>query len=140
MQISREAIEQLLDRLDMVHADDLDSQDLDFKEWDTRSLNQSVRTVVAAAVCMANGGGGTVVFGVADKWVGRDCAIFGVPLEVSRALLIVNATEMRFCAVLQTFSPRNANEMREMLVLQAGLFRRAGIADALPSWRSTVPL
>ena len=79
----RREIGNLLDRLDRCPADDLESQDLDFKEWDTRSLNQSVRTLVTAAVCMANGGGGTVVFGVADKLVGRDCAIRGVPPEVS---------------------------------------------------------
>ena len=76
-------VEALLERLDEGTADDLESQDLDFKEWDTRSLNQSVRTAVAAAVCMANGGGGTVVFGVADDRPGRDCAILGVPPEVS---------------------------------------------------------
>ncbi len=83
MPSTRTEVEALLERLDEFSADDLESQILDFKEWDTRSLNQSVRTVVAAAVCMANGGGGTVVFGVADKSVGRDCAILGVPPEVS---------------------------------------------------------
>ena len=76
-------IEAFVDQLGKLCADDLESQDLDFKEWDTRSLNQSVRMVVSAAVCMANGGGGTVVFGVADKLVGRDCAILGIPPEVS---------------------------------------------------------
>ena len=79
----RSDVEGLLDRLDELPAHDFESQDLDFKEWDTRNLNQSVRTVVASAVCMANGGGGTVVFGVADKVVGRECAIIGVPPEVS---------------------------------------------------------
>lgn len=38
--------------------------------------------MVAAAVCMANGNGATVVFGVADKVVGRKNAILGVPPEV----------------------------------------------------------
>ena len=80
---TRTEVETLLARLGEVAADELEDQDLDFKEWDTRSLNQSVRTVVSAAVCMANGGGGTVVFGVADNRVGRDCAILGVPPEVS---------------------------------------------------------
>ena len=69
----------------------------------------------------------------------RKCARIAIN-SISRALLAVNETEMQFCAVLQTFSPRNANEMREMLALRAGLFRRAGIANALPLWRSTVPL
>lgn len=80
---TRTEIEALLSRLDHHTADDLESQDRDFKEWDTRSMNQSVRTTVSAAVCMANGGGGTVVFGVADNRVGRDRAILGVPPEVS---------------------------------------------------------
>lgn len=76
-------IEALLERLEHVHAEALESQDLDFKQWAPDSMHQSVRTAVAAAVCMANGGGGTVVFGVADSQVGRDAAILGVPAAVS---------------------------------------------------------
>lgn len=76
-------IEALLGRLESCTAADLESRNLDFKEWDPLTPNQSVRSVVSAAVCMANGGGGTVVFGVADKLVGRNCAILGVPPEVS---------------------------------------------------------
>jgi len=38
--------------------------------------------VVQMAVCMANGGGGTVVLGVADREVGRAQAILGVPPEI----------------------------------------------------------
>jgi len=76
-------VNSLLDRLDERPAHDLESQNLDFKEWNPCSLNQSVRSTVTSAVCMANGGGGTVVFGVADKVVGRECAIIGVPPEVS---------------------------------------------------------
>lgn len=73
---------QLLDRLDEVNADSLEDQDLDFKEWNERSVDDSVRLVVEMAVCMANGGGGTVVIGVNDKAVGRGAAILGVPDEV----------------------------------------------------------
>ena len=80
---SKAEVLDLLDRLDDCVADDLEDQDLDFKEWDFHSLNKSVRTAVAAAVCMANGGGGTVVFGVADRRPGRDSAILGVPPAVS---------------------------------------------------------
>ena len=36
---------------------------------------------------MANGGGGTVVFGVADRIQGRDRAILGVPPEIDSNLL-----------------------------------------------------
>jgi len=80
---ARREVADLLERLDHCAAHHFESQHLDFKEWDTRSLNQSLRTVVTSAVCMANGGGGTVAFGVADKVVSRECAIVGVPPEVS---------------------------------------------------------
>ena len=72
-----------LDGLAHCTADDLESQDLHFMEWGTNTPRQSVRAVVTAAVCMANGGGGTVVVGVADNRAGRACAILGVPPEVS---------------------------------------------------------
>ncbi len=73
---------ELLDQLDEVEADALEAQDLDFKEWNPRSLNDSVNLAVEMAVCMANGGGGTVVWGVRDRVVGRENAILGVPDEV----------------------------------------------------------
>ncbi len=80
---SRRDIEQLLGELNRGPADALEDQGLDFKEWDTRSDHQSVRLAVASALCMANGGGGTVVFGVRDSVVGRDRAVVGVPHHVS---------------------------------------------------------
>ena len=73
---------ELLPRLDEGVADQLEDQDLDFKEWVTRSMDDSVRLVVEMAVCMANGGGGTVVIGIKDQIVGRSAAIIGVPPEV----------------------------------------------------------
>ncbi len=75
-------IENLLSELDHVQADNLEDQDLDFKQWNTRSMADAVNLVVRMAVCMANGGGGTVVFGVADKVKGRLGALLGVPPEV----------------------------------------------------------
>jgi ATP-dependent DNA helicase RecG len=72
----------ILDELNHQPADTLEDQDLDFKEWNERSMHDSVRTVIQMAVCMANGGGGTVVFGVNDKAVGRFKAILGVSPEV----------------------------------------------------------
>ena len=39
-------------------------------------------SLVAEMACMANGGGGTVVFGVNDQAVGRAKALVGVPIEV----------------------------------------------------------
>nr|WP_246312356.1 ATP-binding protein [Aquabacterium terrae] len=68
----------LLARLDQVDADTLEAQDLDFKEWPADDRH-AVRLAVDMAVCMANGGGGTVVLGVRDRVVGRAKAIVGVP-------------------------------------------------------------
>jgi len=81
-------ISQLLDELDTTIADTLEDQDLDFKEWDTKSLKNAVKIVVEMAICMANGGGGTVVFGVSDKVMGRSRAILGVPPEVDQNILM----------------------------------------------------
>jgi len=75
-------IEQLLPELDRCIADELEDQDLDFKQWDSKSMDKAVQLVVRMAVCMANGGGGTVVFGVADTVKGRNLAVLGVPVEV----------------------------------------------------------
>lgn len=80
--ISKEEVHHLLDRLESNSADDLESQTLDFKQWIKRSLDDNVRVMLKMAVCMANGGGGSVVFGVADKVKGRSNAILGVPQEI----------------------------------------------------------
>jgi ATP-dependent DNA helicase RecG len=78
---------ELLVELEHRIADELEAQDLDFKEWNGRSLDDATRLVVDMAICMANGGGGTVVFGVADKTIGRTNAILGVPPTVDVNLL-----------------------------------------------------
>lgn len=75
-------IELLLDKLEDCIADDLEAQDLDFKEWNDRSFDDNVKLMIKMAVCMANGGGGHVVFGVADKVQKRKNAIRGVPQEL----------------------------------------------------------
>ena len=72
----------LLDDLERQNADSLEDQDLDFKQWDVRSMRASVDQVVEMAICMANGGGGTVALGVNDQATGRAAAILGVPPEV----------------------------------------------------------
>jgi ATP-dependent DNA helicase RecG len=72
----------LLDQLESVPAAELEGQELDFKEWPPGNQKKALKAVVDAAVCMANGGGGTVVFGVADRARGRERAIRGVPPEV----------------------------------------------------------
>jgi len=75
-------IRSLLEELEQQPANALEDQDLDFKEWIPRSMKDSVALVVEMAICMANGGGGTVVFGVNEKATGRALAILGVPPEV----------------------------------------------------------
>lgn len=77
----------LLDQLDHQTADSLEDQELDFKAWGFRSMRDGVALAIEMAVCMANGGGGTVVFGVDDKAIGRDAAILGVPPELDANLL-----------------------------------------------------
>jgi ATP-dependent DNA helicase RecG len=80
-------INSLLDELESRPADELERQDLDFKQWPPRSRDDAVGLVVEMAVCMANGGGGTVVFGVNDKAIGRASAIVGIPPEIDPNLL-----------------------------------------------------
>lgn len=80
-------IASLLPELDHGIADELEDQDLDFKQWDNHSRDKAVKNLVQLAVCMANGGGGTIVFGVADRVQGRAQAILGVPPEIDTNLL-----------------------------------------------------
>ncbi|MBS3975575.1 MAG: putative DNA binding domain-containing protein [Syntrophomonadaceae bacterium] len=77
----------LLEQLNTYIADDLEGQELDFKEWNERSNNDAENLAVKMAVCMSNGGGGVVIFGVRDKVRGRNGAIKGVPLYVDAVML-----------------------------------------------------
>jgi ATP-dependent DNA helicase RecG len=100
-------IESLLNELDTQNADALEDQDLDFKAWDPRSMDRSVRMVVQMAVCMANGGGGTVVFGVDDKQIGRGRAILGVPPDIDVNLLkkaVYDSTDPKLTPVFEEMS------------------------------------
>ncbi|MBC2770961.1 ATP-binding protein [Pusillimonas minor] len=101
-------IEALLPDLELCVADDLEDQDLDFKQWDTQSRDKAVKTLVQMAVCMANGGGGTVVFGVADRVKGRGRAILGVPPEID--------TNMLKAAVYDQTDPKIMPVFEELLV------------------------
>jgi len=97
-------IRELLDELDYQPADALEDQDLDFKQWKTRSVSDAVALVVEMAICMANGGGGTVVFGVNDREVGRSKAILGVPHEVDVNRLkkaVYDSTDPKLTPVFQ---------------------------------------
>lgn len=97
-------IASLLNELDTKTADDLEDQDLDFKEWNSRSREDAIATVIDMSVCMANGGGGTVVFGVKDKIKGRVQAILGVPPEIDQNLLmkrVYDATDPKITPVFE---------------------------------------
>jgi ATP-dependent DNA helicase RecG len=97
-------IRSLLEELENQPAEVLEDQDLDFKEWNERSMADSVRLVVHMAVCMANGGGGTVVFGVNNKASGRANAILGVPPEVDVNRLkkaVYDSTDPKLTPVFQ---------------------------------------
>ncbi|MFN9504818.1 MAG: ATP-binding protein, partial [Rubrivivax sp.] len=65
----------LLERLEHEPADALESQWLDFKPWTEPKAD--LRTACEYAACFANAEGGVLVFGVADKTVGRAQAIHG---------------------------------------------------------------
>ena len=100
-------IRELLDELDHRPANELEDQDIDFKEWNARSMSDAVSLVVEMAVCMANGGGGTVVFGVNDKVIGRAHSIIGVPPEVDVNHLkkaVYDATDPKLTPVFQELS------------------------------------
>lgn len=84
---SKDDILKILDLLEEHIADEFEAQDLDFKEWIERSINDNINLAVKMAVCMANGGGGTIVFGIKDKVRGRNKAILGVPPTVDALLM-----------------------------------------------------
>jgi ATP-dependent DNA helicase RecG len=81
-------LDSLLDRLEVRSADSLEGQTLDFKEWSSSSMKDGVDQLVEASVCMANGDGGYLVYGVNDKAVGRTQSLVGVPAELDVAQLI----------------------------------------------------
>lgn len=97
-------IQSLLDELEHKLADALEGQDLDFKEWNTRSMQDALALVVEMAICMANGGGGTVVFGVNDRATGRPNTILGVPPEIDINQLkktVYDSTDPKLTPVFQ---------------------------------------
>ena len=65
----------LLDGLESATADDLETQWLDFKPW--QGPKDDMKVAVEYAACFANGEGGVIVFGVADRTRGRAKAIHG---------------------------------------------------------------
>ena len=79
---SKSEIMRIIQQLDHHIADDFEAQDLDFKQWNYSAVEENINKMIKYAVCMANGGGGSVVFGVADKVRGIDNVLLGIPFDV----------------------------------------------------------
>ena len=79
---NKNEIIRIIQQLDHHIADDFEAQDLDFKQWNYNALEENINKMIKYAVCMANGGGGSVVFGVADKVRGLDNVLLGIPFDV----------------------------------------------------------
>lgn len=97
----------ILKKLDRVKARELEGQRLEFKEWVAKSINDSVRLLVDASICLANGGGGVIVVGVKDDVLGRKGAIIGVPANVELGKLrtgIYDGTEPKVNVTLEEFA------------------------------------
>ncbi|MEW6574015.1 MAG: RNA-binding domain-containing protein [Bacillota bacterium] len=112
-------VRELLKELNNRPAEDLEDQDLEFKEWKSRSVNDMARVVVDIAVCMANGGGGTVVFGINDKAIGRGRAITGVPREIDVNRLkkaVYDLTDPKITPVFEELTVREGTG--RLLVMQ----------------------
>lgn len=110
-------IKALLDRLDDCVAEDLEGPHIDFKEWGGGNTREQLQRVVRAAVCMANGGGGTVVFGVADGVTGRGNAVVGVPYHVSTNLLAPHVYDGTDPKLTPTFEEIEVPEGTERLIV-----------------------
>ena len=78
---SKSEIMALILQLDHHIADDFEAQDLDFKQWNEQCLEENIKKMIRYAVCMANGGGGSVVFGIADRVKGIDNVLKGIPFD-----------------------------------------------------------
>jgi len=73
---TKEEILKLLGKLDDQIADDLETEELEFKPWN-RDIKANQRCAREYSVCFANAKGGTIVFGIEDKTKGRSKAIRG---------------------------------------------------------------
>ena len=72
----------LLEELELKIADDLEGQDLDFKEWKSDSYREMIKVLIKAVVSFANAGDGTVIVGVKERVKGKERALVGAPLDV----------------------------------------------------------
>lgn len=72
----KEEILRLLDLLDYKIADELETEELEFKPWNGNAKD-NLPCIIEYVVCLTNARGGTIVFGVADGIKGRAEAIRG---------------------------------------------------------------
>lgn len=79
---SKSEIMEIISKLEHHIADDFETQDLDFKQWNDKSSEDNVNKMIKYAVCMANGGGGSVVFGVSDNVKGLYNVLTGIPFNI----------------------------------------------------------
>jgi len=80
-----EEILSLLPLLDQQIADDLENENLDFKECPTETKLRELAKEMA--ICLGNALGGTVVFGVRERVLGSDKAIVGIDFAPDLAAL-----------------------------------------------------
>ncbi|MBQ6472276.1 MAG: ATP-binding protein, partial [Victivallales bacterium] len=71
----------LLGQLENKIADELEGQELDFKQWED-NFKEMMKTLVRAVVSFANAGEGMVIAGVKEQVKGFEKAIIGVPRAV----------------------------------------------------------
>lgn len=71
----------LLGQLENKIADELEGQELDFKQWED-NFKEMMRILVRAVVSFANAGEGMVIVGVKERVKGCEKAILGVPRSV----------------------------------------------------------
>lgn len=97
----QEELINLIRELENKIADELESQDLDFKSW----AKDSQEAMPEIAVCFANGGGGHVVYGVEDKVIGLKKAISSIPenLDLNKLInRIYDSTDPHITVSLET--------------------------------------
>ena len=79
--IQMSEIPALLEQLDNHIADDLEGQELDFKQWED-NFKEMMKILVRAVVSFANAGEGLVIVGVKERVKGCEKAILGIPRSV----------------------------------------------------------
>ncbi len=74
-------IPDLLNQLETRIADDLEGQELDFKQWE-ENIREMIRILVRSVVSFANAGEGMIIVGVKERTKGKEKAILGVPRDI----------------------------------------------------------